>query len=159
MMKGYEPLNKYGAVRTESNTIKELTIIVPALPPNPNRSSRNWYASRKGLKGFAALVTGCAIDARNAIGFGRTMESATISISFVIPTSKRGPVPDVHNLLMGLKPAIDQLTARERGTGANRTAGIGIIKDDGDCLKWGAVEVVRRGDEEQTIITIRETSR
>jgi hypothetical protein len=147
---------------------RELTIVVPALPPNPNKASRNWFANRKEQKAFGALVRMCAIDAYNRlIGKGWLydmpawipMEQATISLQFVIPTSRPGPVPDVHNLLMGTKLAIDELTARERGTGSNKTVGIGIIKDDGDCLKWGTVEVVRRGTEEQTIIEIKETSR
>jgi hypothetical protein len=139
--------------------LKELIITVPGLPPNPNKASRNWYANRKEQKQFGELVRMCALSARNSQRFNRTLKHATISLQFVVPTSKRGPVPDVHNLLMGLKPAIDQLTARERGTGVNRTAGIGIIKDDGDCLKWGTVEIVRQGHDEQTIIEIRESYR
>jgi len=149
--------------------MRELVIVVNSLPPNPNRASRNWHANRKAQKDFGVLVRMCAVSYLNGwLEYQMAMREtinvdweplprATISLQFVIPTSKRGPVPDVHNLLMGLKPAIDQLTARERGTGRNRTAGIGIIEDDGDGLTWGTVEVKREGDDEQTIITIRET--
>ena len=139
-------------------TKRELIITVPGLPPNPNAASRNWFAARKAEKQFADIVRYSALHARNTqyeYPAWQTLERAEIMVRFVVPTCKPGPVPDTHNLLMGLKKAIDQLTARTRGSGTTQYQGIGIIEDDGDGLSWGAVEVVRQGGESFTIITIR----
>jgi len=141
--------------------MRTLTIAVPALPPNLNKASRNWYAEHKRLKDFAELVRLCALSAKNEWECrpGATwtpLERASIEVQYVIPRSQRGPVPDSHNLTGALKKAIDRLTARPRGHGDDADVGVGIIQDDGDGLTWLAVPLVRRGAEEQTIITITE---
>lgn len=143
-----------------------LVITVPALPPNPNRASRNLHVSRRDQKEYATLVRYAALDARNrweGSALDRkarrwpTLASATITVSFVVGCSRRGPLPDYANLVHGMKLAIDELTARNRGNGR---VGIGLIMDDSpECLTWDSPapgeQVIRKGDESLTVIRIR----
>ena len=147
----------------------ELTIRVPLLPPNSNKSSRIWYVNHKGGQEFAYDVRRCAVDARNRweterFGWGhqsgewQTLQKAMITVSFEIPRSRRGSLPDYGNLLMGMKKAVDQLTARPGGVGEYAQVGIGLIADDSPkCLTWAmplAGEQVIRGEEACTVIKV-----
>ena len=147
----------------------ELTIRVPLLPPNPNKASRSWWPNHKAQQKFAHDVRRCAVDARNKwetehhawrrqSGEWPTLQQATITVSFEIPHSRKGPLPDYGNLLMGMKKAIDQLTARPSGAGEDQRVGIGLIADDSPkCLTWAmppAGEQVTRGEQDCTVIKV-----
>ena len=141
----------------------KLVIHIPQFPPNLNKLSRNWYANHIQERMYAVQVQLYAVDARNrweeAYPPHRwpTLAKATMSVIFLVPASRRGPLPDAHNLLATLKKSIDALTARPRGTGEYAQVGIGLIEDDSpEHLTWGDIRVVRQGTKEVTEITIEE---
>jgi len=139
--------------------MRELTIRVPSFPPSLNKASRNWWVNHEAAGEFADMVRLCAIDARNRWEGKRrwpTLDKAIIFVTFIVPESRHGPMPDAHNLFGSMKKAIDVLTARPSGTGEYARVGIGLIADDAPtCLTWGNVGVIREGTEEVTEIVIR----
>jgi len=114
---------------------------------------------------FALAVRLCAVDARNRweqqSGEWHMLQKAAITVSFEISRSRRGPLPDYGNLLMGMKKAIDQLTARPSGVGEYARVGIGLIADDSpQCLAWAMPSVgeqVTRGEQDCTVIKVEGT--
>ena len=145
----------------------QLVIRVPMLPPNPNKSSRNWYVNHKTEQEYADSVHFYAVNARNIWEhhghYWTTLPKATITVSFEIPHSRKGPLPDYGNLLMRMKKAVDRLTARPSGVGVYARIGTGLIADDSPkCLTWvmpSEGQQVIRGEEDATIIEIAEILR
>lgn len=129
-----------------------LVILVPSLPPNANKRSRDWYAGRAPEQAYATLVRLCAMSDRNeweaaSHRHWRTLRKATITVGFVVPVDRHGPLPDYQNLMMGCKGAWDRLTERHPD-------GIALIEDDTpQCVTWGTGNVTR-GPAEQTVITV-----
>lgn len=141
--------------------MKELNIFVPALPAL--QGYNHWADRMRSGRLYGNLVRAYALDAKHLWEREHSyrwepLARARVTLEFIWPLNRRGPLPDLKNLEAAFKPGIDALTARGRGEDKDGyvIVGAGILEDDGPShIEWQPTTLTR-GPEPGVRITIVE---